>query len=125
MWSFGFIAVIAGIVWGFKQMPPVHVEVPDNYFAAFDQESQRIVNHIDEVVEIMSNHTGAHLEVNVYVDNELWGELSEAEKLAFAQEIGEDLHNSTEEPMVVDFHYSTGQNVVVEGSLYGEYTVID
>lgn len=125
MWSFGFIALIAGIVWGFKQMPPVHVELPDNYFVAFDQESQRIVNHIDEVVEIMSNHTGSHLEVNVYVDNALWEELSESEKLAFAQEIGEDLHKSTEEPMVVDFHYSTGRNVVVEGSLYGEYTVID
>ncbi|MCZ8537274.1 hypothetical protein M9R32_08790 [Paenisporosarcina quisquiliarum] len=105
-------------------MPEVHVAMTDDYFAAFEQESQRIVNHTDGVVELMWNHTGSHMEVNLYVDNDFWATLSEAEQLALAEVIGDDLHETIEEPMIVDFRLETGRNIVVEGSLYGDYTVI-
>ena len=124
LWSLGFVGLIASIVWSFKQMPEVHVAMTDDYFAAFEQESQNIVDTTEGVVELMWEHTGAYMDVDLYVNNEFWATLSEAEQLTLAQFIGDGLHGSIEEPMIVDFHLETGRNVVVEGSLYGDYTVI-
>ena len=124
LWSLGFVGLVASIIWSFNQMPEVHVAMTDDYFAAFEQESQRIVNHTDGVVELMWNHNGAHMDVDLYVNNDFWEGLSEAEQLTLAKSIGDGLHGSIEEPMTVDFRLETGRNVVVEGSLHGDYTVI-
>lgn len=124
LWGIGVLAVIAGMVWSVKQMPEVHEAIADDYYAEFDQELDRLVNHNDGVDEVIASHTGSHLDVDIYIVDDYWNELNESEKLKMATDIGSVLHGSNEEPMVIDFRSMLGREVVVEGNLDGEFTVI-
>lgn len=124
LWGIGVLAFIAGMVWSFKQMPEVHEAIADDYYAEFDQELDRLVNHNDGVDEVIASHTGSHLDVDIYIVDDYWDELNESEKLKMATDIGSVLHGSNEEPMVIDFRSMLGREVVIEGNLYGEFTVI-
>ena len=85
----------------------------------------RLVNHNDGVDEVIASHTGSHLEVDIYIVDDYWNELNdELEKLKMATDIGSVLHGSTEEPMVIDFRSMLRREVIIEGNLYGEFTVI-
>ncbi|MGB2992478.1 MAG: hypothetical protein WBB47_07600 [Paenisporosarcina sp.] len=118
------MAVLAGMVWSVKQMPEVHEAIADDYYADFDQELDRLVNHNDGVDEVIASHTGSHLDVDIYIVDDYWDELNESEKLKMATDIGSALHGSNEEPMVIDFRSMLGREVIVEGNLDGEFTVI-
>ena len=124
LWGIGVLAVIAGMVWSVKQMPEVHEAIANDYYADFDQELDRLVNHNDGVDEVIASHTGSHLEVDIYIVDDYWDELNDSEKLKMATDIGSVLHGSNEEPMVIDFRSMLGREVVIEGNLYGEFTVI-
>ena len=124
LWGIGVLAVLAGMVWSVKQMPEVHEAIAIDYYAEFDQELDRLVNHNDGVDEFISSHTGSHLEVDIYIVDDYWNQLNESEKLKVATDIGSVLHGSNEEPMVIDFRSMLGREVVVEGNLDGEFTVI-
>jgi len=124
VWGIGVLAVIAGMVWSIKQMPEVHEAIANDYYAEFDQELDRLVNHNDGVDEVIASHTGSHLDVDIYIVDDYWNELNESEKLKMATDIGSVLHGSNEEPMVIDFRSMLGREVIVEGNLDGEFTVI-
>lgn len=124
LWGIGVLAVIVGMVWSVKQMPEVHEAIANDYYAEFDQELDRLVNHNDGVDEVIASHTGSHLDVDIYIVDDYWNELNESEKLKMATDIGSVLHGSNEEPMVIDFRSMLGREVVVEGNLDGEFTVI-
>ena len=124
LWGIGVLAVIAGMVWSVKQMPEVHEAIANDYYAEFDQELDRLVNHNDGVDEVIASHTGSHLEVDIYIVDDYWDVLNDSEKLKMATDIGSVLHGSNEEPMVIDFRSMLGREVVIEGNLYGEFTVI-
>jgi len=124
LWGIGVVAVISGMVWSVKQMPEVHEAIADDYYADFDQELDRLVNHHDGVDEVIASHTGSHLDVEIYIVDDYWNQLNELEKLEMATDIGSTLHSSNEEPMVIDFRSMVGREVIVEGNLDGEFTVI-
>jgi len=124
LWGIGVLAVLAGMVWSIKQMPEVHEAIANDYYADFDQELDRLVNHNDGVDEVIASHTGSHLEVDIYIVDDYWDVLNESEKLKMATDIGSVLHGSTEEPMVIDFRSMLRREVIIEGNLYGEFTVI-
>jgi hypothetical protein len=124
VWGIGVLAVIAGMVWSVKQMPEVHEAIANDYYAEFDQELDRLVNHNDGVDEVIASHTGSHLEVDIYIVDDYWDELNDSEKLKMATDIGSVLHGSNEEPMVIDFRSMLGREVIVEGNLDGEFAVI-
>lgn len=124
LWGIGVLAVLAGMVWSVKQMPEVHEAIANDYYAEFDQELDRLVNHNDGVDEVIASHTGSHLDVDIYIVDDYWDELNESEKMKMATDIGSVLHGSNEEPMVIDFRSMLGREVVIEGNLYGEFTVI-
>ena len=125
VWGIGVLAVIAGMVWSIKQMPEVHEAIANDYYAEFDQELDRLVNHNDGVDEVITSHTGSHLHVDIHIVDDYWNELNdELEKLKMATDIGNCLLGWSSNIITSLQRSMLGREVIVEGNLDAEFAVI-
>lgn len=123
------IIIIGGIIyainWSASTLPVVYGEAEEEMVDDINIKLQEVVDNSDSLItEVSVEHTGSYYQVDVYVEENVWKGLVYTDKESFAKTTGAKVQKILPDSTIVDFYTAENGDIVVQGDVFGEYTIV-
>lgn len=125
-WIIAAVSVIFVFEWATSTIPVIEEQAVGEIVSDIDITLQGIIDNSNGVITEMSfEHTGSYYQVDLYLDASAWKGFSDTDKESFAAKAGTEVQDALPDSTMVSFFSGESGNLVADGDVFGEYTIIN